>query len=57
MDVKDNEHYLFKALGNEHIISDPLLKLENFFKVPKRVFDENSIQLFQKAFSDVLKVL
>lgn len=57
LDVKDNEHYLLKALGNEHIISDPLLKLENFFKVPKRVFDENSIELFQRAFSDVLKVL
>lgn len=57
LDVKDNEHYLFKALGDEHIISDPLLKLENFFRVPQQVFDQGSIKLFRRAFSDVLNVL
>jgi hypothetical protein len=57
LDVKDNEHYLFKALGSEHIISDPLLKLENFFRLPPEVFDKGSIELFRRAFGDVLKVL
>jgi len=57
LDIKDNEHYLFKALGNEHIISDPLLKLENFFRLSPQVFDSESIELFRRTFNDVLKVL
>lgn len=57
LDVKDNEHYLFKALGREHILSDPLLKLENFFRLPSQVFDKSSIELFRRAFSDILKIL
>ncbi|MHA6965661.1 hypothetical protein [Zobellella denitrificans] len=57
LDVKDNEHYLFKALGDEHIISDPLLKLESFFRIPNQVFDRESIEIFRRAYSDVLEVL
>ncbi|HIP33768.1 MAG TPA: hypothetical protein EYG89_03345 [Bacteroidia bacterium] len=57
LDIKDNEHYIFKALGNEHIISDPLLKLENFFRLPSQVFDKSSIELFRRAFRDVFEIL
>jgi hypothetical protein len=57
LDVKDNEHYIFKALGNEHIISDPLLKLENFFRVPSQMFDKNSIEIFKRAYRDILDIL
>ena len=57
LDVKDNEHYIFKALGEEHIISDPLLKLDNFFRVPDQIFDEESIDIFRRAYSDVLNIL
>jgi len=57
LDVKDNEHYIFKALGEEHIISDPLLKLENFFRVPAQIFDSESIEIFRRAYSDVFDIL
>ena len=57
LDVKDNEHYIFKALGEEHIISDPLLKLENFFRVPNQIFDAESIEIFRRAYSDILDIL
>jgi len=57
LDIKDNEHYIFKALGDEHIISDPLLKLENFFRLPKQIFDKDSIELFRRTYLDVLNVL
>lgn len=57
LDIADNEHYFFKALGEEHIISDPLLKLENFFRLPAEVFDIGSIELFRRTFKDVMEVL
>ncbi len=57
LDIKDNEHYIFKALGDEHIISDPLLKLENFFRVPSKIFDKNSIEIFRRAYTDALLIL
>lgn len=57
LDVKDNEHYIYKALGDEHFVSDPLLKLENFFRVPSKMFDNKSIELFRRAYSDLKEML
>ncbi len=57
LDIKDNEHYIFKALGEEHIISDPLIKLETFFRVPNQMFDKESVEIFRRAYSDVLDIL
>lgn len=57
LDVKDNEHYMFKALGEEHFISDPLLKLENFFRVPNQVFDKGLVEVFRRAYRDVFDIL
>jgi len=57
LDIKDNEHYIFKALGEEHIISDPLLKLENFFRVPNKIFNKESFEIFRRAYSDILAIL
>lgn len=57
LDVDDYEHYIFKSLGDVHIISDPLLKLENFFRVPISRFNRESIEIFRRAFHDVLKIL
>lgn len=57
LDIADNEHYFFKALGEEHIISDPLLKLEIFFRLPTKIFDIGSIELFRRTFRDVTEVL
>lgn len=57
LNVKDDEHYIFKSLGDEHVISDPLLKLENFFRLPRQMFDEGSIDVFKRAFLDTIEVL
>ncbi|MDY0321468.1 MAG: hypothetical protein RBR23_07045 [Arcobacteraceae bacterium] len=57
LDVKDNEHYIYKALGDEHFVSDPLLKLEHFFRVPSKMFDNKSIELFRRAYSDLKEML
>lgn len=57
LDVKDNEHYIFKALGDEHFVSDPLLKLDNFFRIPSKMFDNQSIELFRRAYSDLKEML
>lgn len=57
LDIKDNEHYIYKALGNEHFVSDPLLRLENFFRIPAKLFDTKSIELFRRAYSDLKEIL
>lgn len=57
LDVKDNEHYIFKALGEEHIIYDSLLKMENFFRIPNHVFSKESIEIFRRAYIDVFDIL
>jgi len=57
LDVKDNAHYIYKALGDEHFISDPLLKLEHFFRIPSKIFDNKSIELFRRAYSDLKEIL
>ena len=57
IDINDNEHYIFKALGEEHIIYDPLLKLDNFFRIPNYLFDNESIDIFRRAYSDILSIL
>ena len=57
LNIEDNEHYKFKALGAEHIISDPLLKLEHFFRVPFQIFNEESVKIFKRAFLDTLNIL
>ncbi len=57
LDIKDNEHYIFKALGEEHIVADPLLKLEYFFRVPPHIFSQESIAIFRRAFQDTLDIL
>jgi len=57
LNIQDNEHYKFKSLGDEHVIPDPLLKLEYFFRIPSNVFNEESIEIFRRAFSDTLNIL
>ncbi|AVC44946.1 hypothetical protein B4919_09205 [Francisella tularensis subsp. novicida] len=56
LDIEDKQHYLFKTLGEFHIVSDPLLKMENFFRVPVDMFDIKSLEIFKRSFIDVLKL-
>ncbi len=57
LDVKENEHYLFKALGDYHLLHDPLLKLEHFFGGMEVRDEKENIALFQRSYSDTLEVL
>jgi len=57
LNIEEDEHYKFKALGEEHIIPDPLLKLENFFRIPSHMFNIESIDVFRRAFSDIFNIL
>lgn len=57
LDIEDNEHYAFKSLGSEHIISDPFLKLEVFFRCPTDLFHNESIAIFKRAYLDTYKIL
>jgi hypothetical protein len=57
LDIKDNEHYIFKSLGNKHILSDPFLKLEVFFRCPTIFFDNESIEIFRQAYLDIYQIL
>lgn len=57
LDVKDKEHYFFTLLGDYHIIDDPLLKMEGFFRYSDNKFlDENIIDIFKRAYFDTLEV-
>lgn len=57
VNFEDNEHYMYKALGDEHFISEPFLKLEHFFRVPSEVFHNDSIDIFKRTYNDVLQLL
>ncbi len=57
LDIKDHEHYIFKALGDKHVISDPFLKLEVFFRCPTAFFANESIEIFRRAYLDIYQIL
>lgn len=57
LDAFDDEHYYFKALGERHIVSDPLLRLEPMFRIPCHVFSMESIQVFRRAYRDAIYIL
>jgi hypothetical protein len=58
LDVAEYEHYYFKYFGDLHFLYDPLLKLENFFRMPpESINDVHMIPLFKRAYSDALRLL
>lgn len=57
LDALDDEHYYFKALGERHIVSDTLLRLEPMFRMPSHVFSIESIQFFRRAYRDTMYIL
>lgn len=56
LDVSQYEHFYFKSLGDFHIISDPLLKMENIFRKQPEV-PSTAIQYFKKVFLDTISLL
>ncbi|MFW6016740.1 MAG: hypothetical protein ACOCRK_09910, partial [bacterium] len=58
LNIESNEHYYFKTFGDYHIISDPLLKLEGFFRTNENNVDEKTtINHFRNAYNDTLLLL
>ncbi len=55
LDVKESEHYYFTLFGDYHVISDPLLKLETFFRNTNYT-NEEVFDVFKRAYYDTLKV-
>lgn len=58
LNVADNEHYYFKSLGDFHLLPDPLLKIEPYFKFPEDNINSQFINsYFRPAFFDTLEIL
>ncbi len=58
LNVSDDEHYYFKSLGDFHVLPDPFLKMEHFFRVPETSFDSGAVLgYFKRVLSDTLQIL
>ena len=60
LDVSDYEHYYLKSLGDYHLLFDPFLKMENFFRISEGKTQNNDfgyIDYFKKVYSDAIKIL
>lgn len=58
LNIADEEHYYFKSLGDFHLISEPLLKMEVFFRHPEDSMNfEEQIKYFRNAYNDVIEIL
>ncbi|TGL35932.1 hypothetical protein EHQ52_03970 [Leptospira koniambonensis] len=52
------EYFYFKSLGDYHIISDPFLKLDGFFRMPEEKENEHSQKKYLRTvYLDVLNIL
>lgn len=51
LNVSEYEHYYFKSFGDTHIIPDPFLKMETFFRIPQEKLNyEFTTDYFKKAY-------
>lgn len=58
LNIHNNEHFYFKSLGDYHLLPDPFLKLENFFRVPEdKVNAIKFVELFNNVLLDTLNLL
>ncbi len=57
LDVKNNEHYLFKSVGDYHLLYDPLLKLESVFRSQIQIDDNSIVESFKRSYRDAIDVL
>ncbi|WP_214754646.1 hypothetical protein [Exiguobacterium sp. s16] len=57
LDVKENEHYFFTLFGENHIVDDPLIKLEVFFRNSENELLDNRLAgVFKNAYLDTLEL-
>lgn len=58
LNVADNEHFYFKALGDCHIVDDPFLRMEHFFRIAQESIDtKDIIDYFHRVILDNIEVL
>lgn len=58
LNVSDLEHYYFKSLGDFHLLPDPFLKMDLFFRIPEKNLNrEFTVSYFRRAFFDTLEIL
>lgn len=58
LDIENDEHYYIKLLGDSHVVSDSMLKMANFFRIPN-ILESNDeyLRIFKKCFIDTLSIL
>ncbi len=58
LDVSEYEHYYFKSIGDYHLLFDPFLKMEHFFRAPEDKIDSTqTIEYFKRVFSDTIEIV
>jgi hypothetical protein len=58
LNVSEYEHYYFKSLGDYHLLYDPFLKMENFFRIPEEnINKKETIDYFKKVYADTIEIL
>ena len=58
LDVSEYEPYYFKSFGDYHLLFDPLLKLEGFFRITENNINTfQTIEYFKKVYFDTLNIL
>ena len=58
LDIEDNEHCYFKTLGDYHVLSDPLLKMEVFARAYDDTMDNAGIiRYLRDTYEDTGKLL
>jgi hypothetical protein len=58
LDYNDNDHYVYKSLGNYHFLHDSIIKLEGMIRTPKESIDFKKLGgLMKKAYNDEILVL
>ncbi len=58
LDVSEKEHFYFISLGDFHLLHDPFLKIEHFFRIPEgSINTDDYVNVFRRALIDTIKVL
>ena len=58
LDVSDYEHYYFKSMGDYHLLYDPFLKMDRFFRLPQDKIDIDKMgNYFIGVYNDTIQML
>jgi hypothetical protein len=58
LNISTNEHFYFKALGDFHLLHDPFLKIENFFRISEDLINIGEhVSLFRCVLIDIINVI